>query len=168
MQTPTGLIMDASRIKRSLTRMAWQIYENHHLEEQVILAGIQGRGVDVMQRLADILEEIATFSVKRVIVDIDKSEPWTSDVVFKELDFTLLSSVPIVLVDDVLNSGKTIVYAMSPLIRHEMKKLSLAVLVDRSHKRFPLQGNVVGLRLSTSSHEHVRVSFTGEECVYLE
>ncbi|MCH8545850.1 MAG: phosphoribosyltransferase [Cryomorphaceae bacterium] len=168
MQTPTGLIMDASRIKRSLTRMAWQIYENHHLEEQVILAGIQGRGVDVMQRLADILEEIATFSVKRVIVDIDKSEPWTSDVVFKELDFTLLSSVPIVLVDDVLNSGKTIIYAMSPLIRHEMKKLSLAVLVDRSHKRFPLQGNVVGLRLSTSSHEHVRVSFTGEECVYLE
>ena len=168
MGTPSGLIMDAARIQRSLTRMAWQIYENHHQDEQIVLAGIQGRGVDVMQRLGDILDDIATFSVHRIVVDIDKSEPWNSEVVFKELDFSLLSTVPIVLVDDVLNSGKTILYAMSPLIRHEMKKLSLAVLVDRSHKRFPLQGNVVGLRLSTSSHEHVRVSFTGEECVYLE
>lgn len=168
METHSALIMDAARIKRSLTRMAWQIYENHHQEEQIILAGIQGRGIDVMHRLADTLEEIASFSVHRIVVDINKSEPWSSEVVFKELDFSMLSSVPIVLVDDVLNSGKTIVYAMNPLIRHEMKKLSLAVLVDRSHKRFPLQGNVVGMRLSTSSHEHVRVSFTGEECVYLE
>lgn len=167
METSASLIMDEARIDRSLLRMAWQIYENHHGYNEIILAGIQGRGEDLMNRLADKLKEISSQNLTCVVVKIDKEHPWDYDVIFEGLDVNSLSSVPVVLIDDVLNSGKTLIYATAPLLKHEIAKLTIAVLVDRSHKRFPLLANVVGLRLSTSSHEHVRVEFDGVERVYL-
>lgn len=167
MEPSASLIMDAPRIERSLVRMAWQIYENHHDHRELVMAGIIGRGEDLMNRLADKLESISSIDVKRVVVDLNKRQPWLQDARYEGLDFGVLSNTALVLVDDVLNSGKTLTYAAAPLLKHEISKLTVTVLVDRSHKRFPILANVVGLRLSTSSHEHVRVELNGVERVYL-
>jgi pyrimidine operon attenuation protein/uracil phosphoribosyltransferase len=167
METSASLIMDAPRIERSLVRMAWQIYENHHDHQDLVMAGICGRGEDLMNRLADKLEQISTLNINRVVVHLDKRQPWQSEVKYEGLDLNTLSSTAVVLIDDVLNSGKTLTYAAAPLLKFEISKLTVTVLVDRSHKRFPILANVVGLKLSTSSHEHVRVELSDVERVYL-
>lgn len=165
-----SIIMDKLQIERSVKRMAWEILERNHQEQELIFAGIDGRGLDLMERLALVMNEIApNIQIKKIQISLDKDEPWTSPVGFSPDLPKNLESTPIILIDDVLNSGKTMLYALEPMLKTPTKRITTAVLIERSHKRYPLTGDVVGLRLSTSSHEHVRVVLKdGEEKVYLE
>lgn len=162
-------ILDATQISQRLNRMAYEIYEKNYSEKELILAGIAGNGYHVAERLAEILTKISPLKIKLFSIKIDKENPWSSDPQSKltEKDY---SNKSVVLVDDVLNSGKTLMYAVKLFLDKPSKRLSVCVLVDRSHTRYPVRADVVGLSLSTTLQEHINADFSkkGKETVYLQ
>lgn len=162
------LILNKSQISQKLDRMAWQIYEDNFDEQEIVLAGVVDRGYRLAKRLQKILKKIAPFSVKLVKIELDKdssSLKAQTDVPIEECQ-----NKAIVLVDDVLNSGRTLVYGFSVFLNIPIKKLRTAILVDRSHKSFPIATDFTGMEIATVMNEHISVVLDepGEEdAVYL-
>jgi pyrimidine operon attenuation protein/uracil phosphoribosyltransferase len=161
-------ILDSIQIDQKLNRMAYQVYENNFKEKELLIVGIEGNGYKVAERIVSILNSISPIKTKLGKIKIDKINPWLFDpkIDFKEKDFENKS---VILVDDVLNSGKTLIYAVKLFLHKPVKQLSTLVLVDRSHTRFPVKADFVGLSLSTTLQERIDTDFTkkGKEAVYL-
>jgi pyrimidine operon attenuation protein/uracil phosphoribosyltransferase len=102
------------------------------------------------------LKEIAPFEVILAKLELDKKRPLREDIKLDVPD-SMLDKQPIILVDDVLNTGKTMAYSLKPFLNRNLKKLEIAVLVNRSHKKFPISANYQGLELSTTLSEHILV-----------
>jgi pyrimidine operon attenuation protein/uracil phosphoribosyltransferase len=132
------------------------------------VVGIEGNGYKVAKEIALRLEQISKKKISLGQIKIDKDEPWNASAKtdFKPKDFT---NKTVILVDDVLNSGKTLIYAVKLFLDQPVKKLNTLVLVDRSHSRFPVKADFVGLTLSTTLHETILVDFSkkNKETVYL-
>ena len=147
--------------------MAIQIYEDNYKEERILLAGIAPSGYILAERLQIQIEKICDLKVKLVKVELDKDDPRNNEVKIPITEEELKSNV-IILVDDVLNSGKTLAYAVKSFLEFDLKKLRTVLLVDRDHKRYPVFADFVGLSLSTSLKEHITVDLAGkEDVVYL-
>lgn len=161
-------ILDTVQIKQKLNRLAYEVYENNFDEKSLLIIGIEGNGYKVASNLADKLKEISKIKIQLGKITLNKERPWDGDpkVDFDEKDFTNKTTI---LVDDVLNSGKTLIYAVKLFLDKPVKKLSTVVLVDRSHTRFPVKADYVGLTLSTTLQEHIEADFSkkGKESVYL-
>lgn len=161
-------ILDSQQIDQKLNRMAYQVYESNFKEKELLIVGIEGNGYKVAQRIVAILETISTIKIKIGKIKLDKEKPWLLDplIDFTEKDFENKS---IILVDDVLNSGKTLMYAVKLFLNKPVKQLNTLILVDRSHTRFPVKADFVGLSLSTTLQERIDTDFTkkGNEAVYL-
>lgn len=154
-----ALILDKDTIKRKLRRIAYEIYENNSGQSEIILAGVYSRGTVVAQLLKKILEEIAPFRIAMVDIHIDRQNP--SDVhLGEEMDF---NDRVVILVDDVANSGRTLLYAMKPLLEYVPQKIQTAVLVDRTHKSFPVVVDYTGHSLATTLQENILVDIEGNE-----
>lgn len=160
------IILDKQRINLKLQRMAFEIWENFSKEESVLLIGIEGSGAKVAQSLSRRLKEISPLDVSVVTVKLNKRNPLTSDIIMDEN----LNGKSIVLVDDVANSGKTLLYALTPILKYEPRKVMIAVLVDRRHKSFPITPDIVGHSVSTTLQEHIEVETEGKyiTAAYLE
>ena len=157
------LILDKQQIVQKINRIAYQILEDNLDEKEIILAGIWDRGYKLAVRLKLVLETIAAFKVTLVRVDIEKQ---SSKLVAKtDLPESDWKNKVIILVDDVLNSGKTLAYGLGVFLNTPHKKIRTVVLVDRSHKIFPIATDFVGLQLATILKEHVDVvmDVDGEE-----
>ena len=155
-------ILEHKKILQKINRIAYQIYEDHHQEEEIIMAGIASNGYLFAKLLKEKLEEISTgIQIKLIELKIDKKNPIDSEIELG-IQSDELEAKSIILVDDVLNSGKTLIYGMQAFLKAPLKKLSVAVLVNRSHKRFPVNANYVGMSLATTLKEHIEVSFTKE------
>ncbi|MTI21152.1 phosphoribosyltransferase [Fulvivirga sp. RKSG066] len=166
MSTET-LILDQTQVDQKIKRIAFEIYENNFKEKQVILAGIQDKGYQLAQLLGEALSSIATFEVKVVEIILDKSAPTQSEIKLGCEDRELVNKC-IVLIDDVLNTGRTLAYSLKPFLNIRVKKLETAVLVNRSHTRFPISAQYVGYQLSTTINEHVDVQLKSDaKAVYL-
>ncbi len=151
-----------------IKRMAWQLYENHSQYDELVLCGIQTKGTLLAELLKSELEAISPLKITYGEVAIDKESPSMKPTQIN-LEVSDYEGKAVVLVDDVLNSGKTLLYALRPFLTVSVKKLSIAVLVDRSHKRYPIHCDVVGLSLSTSLQEHVTVDLSENNfAVYLD
>ena len=147
------LILESKQIGQKLTRMAHEIHENNYLEKE---------------RLFSALKSIATCEVNLYQIEINKDKPLSSDVKFNG-DIKLLKGKSVILIDDVLNSGRTLIYAAKYLLDAEPRSQATATLVDRFHRRFPVRADYVGLTLSTKLKEHISVEMEkGKEAVYLE
>lgn len=161
-------ILDTVQIKQKLNRLAYEVYENNFDEKSILIVGIEGNGYKVAANLAEKLKEISKIKIQLGKITLDKTKPWNGDpkVDFDEKDFTNKTTI---LVDDVLNSGKTLIYAVKLFLDKPVKKLSTVVLVDRNHTRFPVKADYVGLTLSTTLQEHIEADFSkkGKETVYL-
>jgi pyrimidine operon attenuation protein/uracil phosphoribosyltransferase len=161
-------ILDSIQINQKLNRMAYQVYENNFKEKELLIVGIEGNGYKVAERIASILNSISPIKTKLGKIKIDKINPWSFDpkIDFKEKDFENKS---VILLDDVLKSGKKLIYAVKLFLHKPVKQLSTLVLVDRSHTRFPVKADFVGLSLSTTLQERIDTDFTkkGKEAVYL-
>ncbi len=161
-------ILDAIQINQKLNRLAYQIYENNFATKQLLLVGIDGNGYKLAERLAIILNSISKIKIKVGKIKLDKENPWAFEpkIDFTEKDFENKS---VILVDDVLNSGKTLMYAVKLFLDKPVKQLNTVVLVDRSHTRFPVKADFVGLSLSTTLQERIDTDFSkaGKEAVYL-
>ena len=151
-----------------IKRMAWQLYENHGQYDELVLCGIQTKGTLLAELLKSELEAISPLKITYGEVAIDKESPSMKPTQIN-LEVSDYQGKAVVLIDDVLNSGKTLLYALRPFLTVSVKKLSIAVLVDRSHKRYPIHCDVVGLSLSTSLQEHVTVDLSENNfAVYLD
>ncbi len=163
-----SLILDSVQIAQKLMRMAHEIHENNYMEKELTLVGVVGRGSEVAARLGKLLSSISDLTVFVEKIELDKEKPLNSEVTFSG-ELKSLKGKSVVLVDDVLNSGRTLIYAAKFLLDAEPKKLATAALVDRFHRKFPIRADFVGLTLSTNLKEHISVEMMkGKEAVYLE
>lgn len=166
MQNKT-LILDSRQVDQKLVRIAWQIYEDNASEKDIVLAGILSSGFAVAEKLAAELRKISALNIELISVKINKHSHHDEEVTISADPSTFKNKVVIV-VDDVLNSGKTMMYALRPFLLADLKKLRTVVLVDRNHKRYPISADFAGLSLATTLQEHVTVEMNGSaNSVYL-
>ena len=153
-------ILSEDKIQRILKRMSIQIFENNLGISRIVLVGINGQGYQMALRLQKILESIGEMSLTCDLAElsIDKKNPAEGEIGLS-IDLDQLNGQTVVLIDDVLNTGRTQAYGIKFLLRAAIKKLETAILVDRRHKLFPVSTSYCGLALSTTLEEHVEVSF---------
>ncbi|MDA8923410.1 phosphoribosyltransferase family protein [Flavobacteriaceae bacterium] len=159
------LIFDATKIEHCTLRIAYQIYEHNQDRDTIYLAGIANNGVIYAKRIKTHLEQIANLTVHLVELNVDKKNPLSN--VTSSHDLSELSNQSVVVVDDVLNTGSTLMYAVKYLLDVPLAQLNTAVLVNRNHKKYPIKADFKGLSLSTSLNEHIEVHFSGDIGVYL-
>ena len=143
---------------KKLRRMAFEILENNIDEKELILAGIRESGSVVARVIQKMFGEISSIKTELITVALDKKQP--ADVsLSKKIDF---NNKVIILIDDVSNSGKTLLYALKPFIEFHPKKIQTLVLVERTHTGFPVRPDYVGLSLATTIQEHIFVEVKDE------
>ena len=150
-------ILDNTQINQKIKRIAYQIYESNSSEKEVIIAGIVGNGFTFSKKIASVLEEISTISVTLCEVIIDKKKPLRP--ITTSISVNDYKNKPLVLVDDVLNSGSTLIYGIKHFLEVPLKRFKTAVLVNRNHKKYPVKADFKGISLSTSIKERVQVEF---------
>jgi pyrimidine operon attenuation protein/uracil phosphoribosyltransferase len=161
-------ILSTQQIQQKINRIAFEIFENNFNEKEIIVVGIEGNGYKFANILVKKLSEISKIKFTLAKLTLNKQNPWKDDVDLS-LDLKKANNKIIILVDDVLNSGKTLMYAVKLFLNQPLKKLNTVVLVDRSHTNFPVKADFVGLRLSTTLQNHIEADFSkaGKEEVYL-
>jgi pyrimidine operon attenuation protein/uracil phosphoribosyltransferase len=160
-------ILSHVQIQHKIRRIAYQIYETNVSEKKIILAGIVGGGLNFAKKLQAVLEEITTAEIVLCKVMMDKKNPIKSGVTMS-IPESEYKNKSVVLVDDVLNSGTTLIYGVHHFLKTPLKQLKTAVLVNRNHKKYPVKADFKGISLSTSLQEHVQVEFKAkDDAIYL-
>ena len=160
-------ILSEQDINQKVKRLAWQLYENNVSEKEIIVVGISERGLILAMQLVVIIQQISKIRTQLAHLEIDKDNPYNKHVTLnlEEKEYT---ERVVILVDDVLNSGKTLMYAAKHFLTTPLSKLSILVLVDRNHNRYPIKADYVGLSLATTLQEYINVELTGaNKGVYL-
>ena len=156
MKDQRELILNEEQVFQKIKRMAYQICEHNLKEKSVILVGIYEQGVHLAALLVKELRVVAPFEVILAKLELDKEKPLKGEIAL-DIPVKTLDGKAIVLIDDVLNTGKTMAYSLKPFLTRNLKKLETAVLVNRSHKRFPISANYQGIELATTLSEHIVV-----------
>ncbi|MGI9544222.1 MAG: phosphoribosyltransferase family protein [Cyclobacteriaceae bacterium] len=157
-----SLILDQFQIEQKTKRIAFEIYESNFKEDALIIAGICDQGYQFAKELFNELEKISPFALTLVRIELDKEAPMQCEVKL-DVPMDLLTDKCVIIVDDVLNTGRTMAYSLKPFLNQEIRKLETAVLVNRSHKLFPISANYNGYELSTSIHEHIEVNLKDQQ-----
>ncbi len=161
------IILTNEQINLKIKRIAFQIYENNSNEKEIILAGIADNGYILAKKIHEILQTVSTIKSTLCKVIMDKKNPLKG--VTTDISSEKYKNKSIILVDDVLNSGSTLIYAIKHFLDVPLKQFKTAVLVNRNHKKFPVKADFKGISLSTSTQEHINVIFLNNESVaYLE
>jgi len=167
MKVKLETILDHNAIQHKIKRIAFQIYESNANEKEVILAGISENGYVFAQRLAETLKNISPLETTLCKVTMDKKNPLGT--VTTSLNTSQYKNKSIVLIDDVLNSGTTLIYGVKHFLDVPLKRFKTAVLVNRNHKKYPVKADFKGISLSTSLNESIKVVFeTGNDSAILE
>ena len=154
-------ILSKEVVEKKLRRMAYEILENNIDEKEIILAGIRESGSVVAKVIQKMLGEISAIKTELITITLDKKEP-TDVLLSKTFDF---NGKVIVVIDDVSNSGKALLYSLKPFIAFHPKKIQTLVLVERTHTSFPVRPDYVGLSIATTIQEHIFVEVKGDEIV---
>jgi pyrimidine operon attenuation protein / uracil phosphoribosyltransferase len=154
-------ILSSHQTGQKIRRIAFEIYEQNFEETGIIIAGIAGEGYAFAKRLADELVGISPLKVELIELRFDKNIHYQSPIMFdREVN---VENQTVIVADDVLNTGRTLAFALEPFLKVRMKKVQVAVVVDRSHHRFPIHADYVGYSLSTTLTEHVQVVLSRED-----
>jgi pyrimidine operon attenuation protein/uracil phosphoribosyltransferase len=159
-------ILSSQKVEQKITRIAYEIVEHNFDEEELAVIGIKHNGYELAQQLSQLVEDIGSMTVTTGAITMNKKKPVEEEIDL-DLDITALDDKVVVLVDDVTNTGRTLMYALSPFHQIVPKKLSTAVLVDRQHKAFPVSPDYVGLSLATTMQEHISVELGEQPAAYL-
>lgn len=163
MITENNIILDNIQINQKIKRIAYQIYESNSSEKEIIIAGIVGNGFTFSKKIAMVLKEISNLEVILCEVVINKKQPLEK--VTTSISVDDYKNKSLVLVDDVLNSGTTLIYGIKHFLDVPLKRFKTAVLVNRNHKKYPVKADFKGISLSTSIKEHVNVEFKEKEAI---
>ncbi len=161
-----NLILNEHQIQQKIKRIAVEMYEHNYDEKSIVVAGIAGQGYILAKLLVKEVQQIAPLEVMLVKVSLDKLAPQQSEVTL-DCEIKTLRKKCIILVDDVLNTGRTFAYGMKPFLDIEVKKIETAVLVNRSHTLFPIYPQYTGYALTTTIKDHVEVNLGKKAAVYL-
>jgi pyrimidine operon attenuation protein/uracil phosphoribosyltransferase len=164
--TEKSLVLNGNQVIQKIRRIAYEIYENNFSEKTIVLAGIDGQGYALAKIMEKELKLISPFTVSLVKVSLDKLSPVQSEVTI-DAPAKELKKKCIILIDDVLNTGRTLAYALKPFTLVEIKKIEVAVLVNRSHTLFPIVPTYSGYALATTLTDHVEVKLGKDASVYL-
>jgi len=152
-------ILDKKVAAKKLERMAYEILENNMDEQNIIFAGIPDNGTVIARNIQQILSGITSIRTQLITVSLDKRHP--KEVLLSEkID---LNGQVVIIVDDVVSSGKTLLYSVKPFLEFQPKKIQTLVLVERSYKSFPVRPDYVGLSISTTLLEHIFVEVDNDE-----
>jgi pyrimidine operon attenuation protein / uracil phosphoribosyltransferase len=168
MQQQPTLLLNSLQIHQRIDRIAYQIYEDNFNEPEIIIAGIAKSGFVFAQLLQEAFTKLSKIPVRLIEIRLDKENP---------IEFTLTPSLSeselqdkvVIIADDVLNSGKTLIHSLRPFLEANTRKIRTVLLVNRDHKRYPVEADYVGITISTSLRDHIRVDLvSGREAVYME
>ncbi|MBB6682489.1 phosphoribosyltransferase [Aequorivita sp. 609] len=157
MQEIDTVILDKKQIAHKIKRIAYQVYETNVNEKEVVIAGIIGNGYVLAKKIKAELEKISPIKVILCEVNIDKKNPISK--IETSLKPEEYKNKSLLLVDDVLHSGTTLIYGIKHFLEVPLKQFKTAVLVDRNHKKYPVKADFKGISLSTSLNENVSVIF---------
>jgi pyrimidine operon attenuation protein / uracil phosphoribosyltransferase len=152
-------ILTKETAEKKLRRMALEIAERNYNEPELVLIGIKESGIVIANKIAVFLKEIFVGTVLVAELSIDKKKP-AAVIITPLINF---NGKTVLLIDDVANSGRTMLYALKPLLEAYPKRIQTAALVERTHKSFPVDVDYIGLSVSTSFDEHIYVEVDGEE-----
>ena len=156
-----NIILNKEEIQHKTKRMAYQIYETFVDEKEVVLAGISNSGFIFAEKIAVELQKISPIKITLCEVFINKSNP--QDIIKTSITKEEYTNKGLVLIDDVLNSGTTLIYGVKHFLEVPLNKFKTAVLVDRNHKKYPVKADFKGISLSTSLQEHIQVVFENDD-----
>jgi pyrimidine operon attenuation protein/uracil phosphoribosyltransferase len=163
------ILLTAAQINSKLNRIAIEILENNFLEKEIVILGIVDRGLYIAEYLVQQIEKEHNLKVHLGSIKINKDAPLTNNI---EMNCGVdLENKVVVLIDDVANSGRTIFYALKPLLQFNLKKLQVAVLVERQHKKFAVTPDYIGFSVSTTLQEMIYVEIgqgIAEPIAYLQ
>lgn len=157
MTEKNNIILTHQEIQHKIKRIAYQIYESNVDESEIILAGIADNGYVLAKKLKTELGKISGLTPILCKVIIDKKQP--RNLILTSISENDYTNKSVVLIDDVLNSGTTLIYAVKHFLNVPLKRFKTAVLVNRNHKKYPVKADFKGISLSTSLNEHVNVVF---------
>ena len=152
-------ILTQDEVNRKLNRLVYQLIEDqHNIDAPFLLAGISGNGSILARRIGDLLGQRAPHhACEHLEIQVDKKKPTAESTTL--VGNAQLEGRTVTLVDDVLNTGRTMAFAMLPFMARKIDRLRMMVLVNRDHLSFPLAPDYVGMSLATQHNEHIEVVF---------
>jgi len=154
-------ILSSLQVEQIIQRISHQILENNYDETEIVLVGIANRGFQVAKKIESALTSIAEAKITLLEINLDKDSPLENNIQLSN-NVEYLEGKTIILIDDVLKSGKTLIYATRYLLQANVKSIATVVLVDRRHRLYPIRADYAGKTLSTTLQEHISVEFTDE------
>ena len=151
-------ILSHKQIEHKIKRIAYQIYESNVNESDIIIAGIESNGFILAKKILNQLEQISDIKPVLCKVSVNKSQP--TKPIKTSIPKEAYINKSIVLIDDVLNSGSTLIYGIKHFLDVPLKQFKTAVLVNRNHKKYPVKADFKGISLSTSLYEHIEVNLS--------
>ena len=159
-------VLNARQIGQKINRIAYEILENNYQSSRLFLVGIKGNGYEMALRLNKILSKISDQEIILAEISIDKHKPLKNSIELS-IDNSSMVNESIILIDDVINSGRTMQYALMKLLEKPSERIKTVALVDRKHRKYPIRVDYVGLTLSTTLQDRIEVEFDQEPTAYL-
>ena len=168
MSNSKTLVLNNEQIQAKLDRMVHEIHELCYNETEIVICGVSpGNGIEISNRIANKLKEISNITPILSSIKINKEDPLKSEITL-DIEDNQYEGKTIIIIDDVSNSGKTLMYAIKHFMEKHIKSILPLVLVDRDHSIYPVRPRFVGLTISTTLQDHIRVEMNNtEEAVYL-
>jgi pyrimidine operon attenuation protein / uracil phosphoribosyltransferase len=167
MTAEKNLILKKKQVLQIVKRIAYEIYEHNYLEKELFIAGVYDRGYLFGKLLLAELEKFPGLKVRLIRIELNKVAKTQPEVAL-DVDIAELKNKTIIVTDDVLNTGRALMFGLRPFLSVPVKKLQIAVIVDRNHKIFPVAPDYIGYSLATTLKEHIDVDFSEEAMgVYL-
>ncbi|UBM58328.1 phosphoribosyltransferase [Marinilongibacter aquaticus] len=157
------LLLDSEKTLQKIKRMAFQIYENNFSEKKLVIAGINGEGFSLAEKIVEHLRVITDKEIFLAKIGLDKRAESQPDIQIECDEIDTFRKKTVVIVDDVLNTGRTVAYSLRPFLSIPLKKIQVAVLVDRDYLLYPIHADYVGYSLSTTLNDHVKVVLSDEK-----
>ncbi len=159
-------VLNARQIEQKLDRIAYEILENNFDSPTICFIGIHGNGNKIAEALAERMQRISNITIHTTSIRVDKTNPLGEAITLSN-DIEEMSHQTLVLVDDVMNSGRTMQYALRKLLEIPTERIKTVALVDRKHRKYPIRVDYVGLTLSTTLQDRVEVTFDDAPLAYL-
>lgn len=160
-------VLNSAQIQQKTERIAFEIIENTFEVKKIYVAGIDGNGYLFAERLIEKLNQHSDQEFRLFKISLDKEDPMSHPITLS-VDENELDGSTVVLVDDVINSGRTMIHSVKKLLDHNLRSLKVATLVNRTHRRFPVKADFVGVNISTTLQENVIVELDQQDRAYLE
>ena len=154
-------ILNNTRVNHIIRRIAYQIYESNESEKEIVLVGIFPNGDLLAKKIIAVLKKISPLRITYIKLTIDKNNVFNE--IITSVPLAEIKNKSVVIVDDVLNTGRTLAYTMKYLLNQSVSQIKISVLVNRSHKRFSVKADFKGISLSTSMQEHVSVELNNKK-----